>query len=461
MKYKLFWLGLVPAMLLLAARADVAMGHGGLFWPFTLISIGLLVVMRLTPVSWFYSFMAVFFVLGCWFKVMAHHVSDFPYVEPSGNFSNSAAEWQEYYLFASIIAAALLLARLLTLPFWNWQPSRFDDYEYAAGPVTPAQWLRLIGIAVVFYFLNNVFAFFVTGVNTKLTLPFGLTAPVAFIALIGFAVVLAVYVARDVQARGRLTIGAAVAVLVVTAIGSVSMASRAAIVMQSVPILLAAYYLQSHWGRFRLSKLPILLFACAVLLVLVAVSIYRVRVFAGASSGDAELMNFFLLESALLVVDRWVGAEALMVAVAEPTRSVDLFLRLMAESPAIGVDSIYQQLSGGKYEFLQGMTFLTLPGYFGVVALSGEVILVFGLVLLMTLLGLAYEGLIKRLLHGQAIPVALICVAIANALTQLSFPRLLLPFIFQMTALAWLLGLYMRSAMGLRKGADGCRGLRA
>lgn len=449
MKGKIFWLGLLPAMVLMAGVADSTADHGALLWALTAVSIALLVLMKRTTVSWFYSFMAVFYVLGCWFKVMAHHITDIPYVEPSGNFSGAPAEWVEYYEFALAIGVALLLGRVLSLAFWDRRPPHERQVRFLAGPVSAGQWGGLIGAAAVFYLINNLAAFFVTGVNARVTLPFALNAPLAFMALIGFAMVLATYVARDVAERGRLTVGTAFAVLTVTSIASISMASRAAVIMQSVPILLGAHYLQSRWGRYRFSKLPVLLLAMFLVVVLGVVSIYRVQVFSGVGSVDREMLGFFLIESSLLAVDRWVGAEALMVAVAEPGRSTEMFWRLMSEDPAIGVDSIYQQLSGGKYEFLQGLTFLTLPGYFGIVSLTGQTVLVFGLTLLMMLLGLAYEMLVRRLLHRQMVPVALICVAVANALTQLSFPKLLIPFLLQMTVLAALLGWFMRRRMGL------------
>ena len=40
--------------------------------------------------------------------------------------------------------------------------------------------------------------------------------------------------------------------------------------------------------------------------------------------------------------------------------------------------------------------------------------------------------------------MALISAAIANALAQLSFPRLLIPFIFQMTALVLILHFWLK-----------------
>lgn len=449
MRGRLFWVALMPAMLLLAAAAESTAGHGWRLWALTGVSMALLVLMRTTVVSWFYSFMAVFYVLGCWFKVMAHSASDLPYVEPAGNFSGSPAEWGEYYDFAIVIGLALLVARVLSLMVGDHRKPHERQWDFRAGGVTGGQWGALVGVAALFYLLNNLAAFFVTGVNARISLPLGLNAPLAFMALIGFAMVLATYVARDVAVQQRMTPTTAFAILMVASIASVSMASRAAVVMQAIPILLAAHYLQSRWGKHKFGKLPVLMLGGFVALVLVAVSIYRVKVFSGVAGADGEMLGFFLLESGLLVVDRWVGAEAIMVAVAEPVRSMDLFWRLMAENPAMGVDSIYQQLSGGKYELLKGLTFLTLPGYFGVISLCGELFWVFVLVLAMMLIGLAFEAVVRRLLCHQMIPVALICGAVANALTQLSFPRLLGPFLLQMLLLAGLLGLLLRGPFGL------------
>ncbi len=422
----------------LAGVADTAVQHGAPLWILTALSLALLQGMRVGPVSWFYAYMAVFFVLGCWFKVMVHHVVDYPYVEPVGNFNGSLAEWNEYYQFASWMALALLVARLGGVVL----SSRSRERPIRQGqPVSPWTWGVLLAVAVVFYAINNQAAFFVTGVDAKVRLPMGLNAPLAFMALVGGALVVASLVDRDLRARAQLSVGTAFVVLVFAALASVSMASRAAVVMQAVPILIAAYYLQARWGLHRISLKPLLLFAVAVSVVLVVVSLYRVRVFAGLSGGDSEMAAFFLLESASLVIDRWIGAEALMMAVAEPTRSFELFSRLLTENPAIGVDSIYQTLSGGKYGLLQGLTFLTLPGYFAVIGLTGVPLAIFGLTWLMMTLGLAFERVLATLLRHQTLPLALASAAVANALTQLSFPQLMLPFLFQMLVLCGVLGI--------------------
>jgi len=440
----MFWLVLAPLIALATYLADTEVHHGAWLWTLTAITVLLLRAITVGRLSWFFIFMAIFFALGCWLKIVVHHIFDYPYIEPTGNFSDSPEEWDDYYLFASTIGLSLLGARITSniLSGIFPKPTRWLQLS---GPVGNGEWLALILIAGCFYFVNNQLAFFVTGVDAKITLPFALNAPLAFMALIGFAVVTSTFLERDVVASRTLTTKAILSLLTVSAIASISMASRAAIVMQAIPILLAAAYVTKQITGQRPSLKSFVYFTLFLVTVLVIVSIYRIQVFSGSSLANQELVFFFALESAMLVVDRWVGAEALMVAVSEPTRSLTLFTQILAEDAARGSDAIYQILAGSKYGFLQGLTFLTLPGYFAVLGLSGSMIAIAAGTFFITLAGIAYESLARRALFGKTISAALISAALANALTQLSFPRLLIPFIFQMTALIILLSIIYRS----------------
>jgi hypothetical protein len=440
MRFPVYWAVVAPSALLATWYADKAVGHGTLLWALTATSLVLLRSITMGRMSWFHAFMALFFVLGCWLKVVVHHVVDYPYVEPNGNFGDGRDEWHDYYVMALAFGGALLAARAMTAVFERGSEPREPSCATAVGA---SQWWALVGAAVAFYTLNHFGAFFVTGVDAKIVLPGGLNAPLAFMALIGFAVVASTLVSQDLAARGRLESPALLSMLSVAAMASVSMASRAAIVMQAVPMLLGAtYWLRSH-GRRSGSIRSFLLFAGFLLVVLVVVSIYRIVVFSASSTADSDLVGFFALESAMLAIDRWVGAEAIMVAVSEPARSIALMMQLLGEDPATGTEAIYQVLAGSRYELLRGLTFLTLPGYFGVLGLSGSVAVVFGGTLFVGLAGLLYEKLVARALFAQPVCVALVSAAIANALTQLSFPRLLVPFLFQMTALVLILHLWM------------------
>lgn len=442
MKRPVFWLLLVPGVVLTTYFADVEVGHGASYWAFAGLCLLLLRTIQFGRLSWFYAFTATFFVLGCWLKPSIHHLFDYPYVEPTGSFAGRDDEWDAFYSLASALGLGLLTARLTSGLFGIGR--RFPVYSKVSEPVSAAQWSGLVVAAALFYALNNAAGFFITGVESRVSLPFGLNAPFAFMALIGVAVVASVFLARDVDARKRLEPTAVVAVLSIAFIASVSMASRAAIVMQAMPMLIAATHVQlsRHKQGFRLG--PFILFALFLAAALVVVSIYRITVFSGSSTNNTELVGFYALESALLVFDRWIGAEAIMVAVSEPSRSISLTLQLLQEDATVGNDAIYQLLAGSRYEFLQGLVFLTLPGYFGIIGLSGSLIFSFFAAWILTTLGIAYEGVVCRLLFGRLICVALISAAIANALAQLSFPRLLVPFIFQMTALVLLLHFWLR-----------------
>jgi hypothetical protein len=433
-----------PAMLVATQIADTQVSHGLSLWLFTILNIVLIRSIYIGSISWFYSFLAAFLFLGCWVKVIVHHIFDYPYAEPIGNFGGTDDEWQTYYLLASVISFSLLAARA-TYIIAGQRKSVTSAWSTRIGPVTGLEWMVLVVVAVVFYAVNNILAFFVTGVDAKLALPFGLNAPLAFMALIGIAIIMSIYLARDIASRRQFRSRTAAIVLFVSAMASISMASRAAIVMQALPMLIAAVYVQaSSTGRMIAALRPFLLFSIFLLVVLGVVSVYRINVFSGSSTANTELMAFFLLETALLVVDRWIGAEALMVALAEPTRSFGLMVELLQENPAIGNDGIYQILAGSKYEFLKGLTFLTLPGYFAIFALSGSLLTIFVCTFAMTLAGLFYESFLKWALYDQSITVALISAALANSVTQLSFPRLLIPFVFQLTALVLIIHFFVR-----------------
>lgn len=176
-----------------------------------------------------------------------------------------------------------------------------------------------------------------------------------------------------------------------------------------------------------------------LLIVLVAVSVYRIGLFTQGDVGDGSSVGSYIIESAFLFIDRRIGAEAIMVASSEPSASFPLSLSLLSEDPGVGVDAIYQVLSESKYTFLDELTFLTLPGYSGVMGLSGSLLFIFSAILVMVLVGIWLERIFGYLFKNQDIPLALVCAAMANLLTQMSFPRLIFPFIVQLFFLVMVL----------------------
>jgi hypothetical protein len=450
MKIYFSWAMLILAMLSITYFAAESMDDEAYLWIFTILGIALLCSIRLGRFSFFYTFMVIFFLLGCWLKVVIHNIVDYSYIEPIGLFSGLEKEWDLYFLNASLFTLALITARLFCWVFESNKKIQ-NNWQFTTGPVRSEEWCMLVVLAVVFYTINHFAAFYVTGINSKVVLPLKLNAPFAFMAFIGFALILSIYVARDVTLKQYLDQKTVILILVITGIASVSMASRAAILMQAIPMLVAASCVQATAGVRALSIRPFLLFGVFFAITLSLVAIYRVNVFLGESMDDLNLLTAAVIENVQLVVDRWVGAEAIMVGVSEPTSSVDLMFQLLQEDPSEGVGAIYQTLSGGKYEYLDGLTFLTLPGYFGLFSLSGSEFVVLSFTILMTLAGIGYESFLRRALFEQSICVAVISVALANAFTQLSFPRLLIPFIFQMTVLVLIMHYFLRSRVSQLK----------
>ena len=336
MRISFFWTSLALVMFFLTYLANESLSHGLFLWLFSILTYVLLRSIQLGRISWFYTFMVIFFFLGCWLKVVIHHIFDYPFIEPTGHFDHSESHWQSYYAFACLFEVAFIISKLFQTQFDRGRRNQ-QKWQVVGRPVKTGDWLKLITFSAVFYIVNNIAGFNVTGVNPNVILPFSLNAPVAFMALIGLAVVASVYLAKDVALKQRLDSVSTMAVLVISGFASVSMASRAAIFMQAIPMLIAATYVIAVTGIRAVSIRPFLQFGGFFLVVLVIVAIYRINVYSEGSASDNELLMFSAIENVMLVIDRWVGAEQILVGVSEPTQSVGLFFQLLIEDPKSGV----------------------------------------------------------------------------------------------------------------------------
>jgi hypothetical protein len=259
MKTDHFWIVLLVVMLLVTGVADMMVEHGFYLWVFTIVIWLLLRSIASGGVSWFYVFMVLFFVLGCWLKIVFHHIFDYSFVEPVGGFQGTIAEWNEYYKIAVPFSFVFITAKhLYLLIFGNLSGNGGCRDKFKA--VSWSEWVFLMVVVTIFYASNNIFAFFVTGVNPKFVLPLSLNAPLGFLAVSGLAVFVSVYLSRDFCSKGYLDPSAVAIILFLATVASVSMASRAAIIMQALPMLLAAMYFQAKSGIFNISLKPILMF---------------------------------------------------------------------------------------------------------------------------------------------------------------------------------------------------------
>lgn len=159
MRISRFTLLLVPKTIAATFFADLVVSHGISLWLFTFLNILLIYTIRIKQKSWFYGFLASFFFLGCWLKVIVHHIFIYHYVEPSGNFTGSDIQWGEYYFTSSIFAVSLIVSRLLWILFEKPEALHLS-WRATVRLVRINEWFRLVGLCSSFYLINNLFAFF-------------------------------------------------------------------------------------------------------------------------------------------------------------------------------------------------------------------------------------------------------------------------------------------------------------
>lgn len=118
---------------------------------FSLIIFFILVSFFWIKFSWFYIFISVFFVLGNWLKVSIHHIFDYDYIEPIGNFSGSDEDWISFYKMACVMGAALLYTRCvdLVLPI-SHRVNKVPFFGGGGGGVGWGEWFTILCIAGLF-----------------------------------------------------------------------------------------------------------------------------------------------------------------------------------------------------------------------------------------------------------------------------------------------------------------------
>ncbi len=404
--------------------------NGLLYSLYTLTVFFLIKIVFVRGFSFFFAFLTLFFVLGNWLKLTSHRIFDYDYIEPIGSFSGAQNEWDLYFQNSIVVAVAMIAAKsFINLFIFNGQIEFSRD---RGRKIQKKYWLALSFLLLSFYTLNFFVGFFRTGVGSSVSLPLGLGAGIAFMVYLGMPLVVATYVSIDLAGRKELSQPAFLTLILLGVALSISTASRASMFIQIAPVLVGIVL---HSMRFQFAssmKNKLLFFGVATVIALVSVSLYRIVIFYESSIFDQELLEKYANETANLFVDRWIGVESMMIAASTPQASINLFIQLLLENPSIGVDSIYQSLAGSFYSFMSGKTFLTLPGMFAILALSGNVAVIFFGVIFIVVCGFFLERFVALMAYRRLPVVVLVSAALANAVSQTAFPRLLLPLIIQL-----------------------------
>lgn len=409
---------------------------------FSLFVVLLLPTLASSRVPIFLRFTIGLFVLGFWLKPTLHGIFEYPYVEATGAFSGEEAQWSSYFVYAIIISSALLICSIWSFSVPRAQPRLAEDVIQRSSMKIFFQVSALIIILV--YMLNWKFGFYRIGVGRDLYLPYGLNAPASFMVYLGAPALLAILASDSVLRKRKVTITALLVVAVISIIAAITTYSRATILVLVFPIVLGMYRKarevngasQSFWGL-------VVVMAPTSLIILGSVSVMRILVYGGAESVTSKGLELYFYESLGLFVDRWIGAEALMVSVSS-AQSIDLFLKMLMEDPSVGVKSIYQELSASQYFWLDldNMSFLTLPGAFALLTFSGSYLVVFVGVLAICVLGVCIEWVVVKLFVGQYSLQYVFLLYLAYYLSQVIFPRLLMALIVQMVLFLGILNIY-------------------
>jgi hypothetical protein len=482
------------AALLLAAwivlAAGTYTGFTGNLWILTgfhLAFICMLALLVLKPRVDAYSFLAIFMFLGFWMKFTIHQWIHYAFVEPVGSFSGEPQQWDRALAAAAAAACGVSLCRGLYL-WWRRRhgaaqmgsPQVPDWYRRLPSRV----WMVVAALALVLYAANSKFAFFVTGVQTRLVLPFRLDALLAWTVYCGAAMLVMLLADWEYQRRPDRLWPLILALSAIGVLMSASMLSRAntlflfsALAMTCIAhqrIALRRFYQGFGW------TLPLGM-AAALATSLVLVSAIRLRLYevpapvpvvqlvpataspghvsgappaapVSAPSGESSTVapptqqhlqmtsDRMLHQVLLLITDRWIGLEGVLALSANHELGLPLLRAGLLENPAVGVHAIYQRIAHTTYVFQPGFTYLTLPGFPVVLDYSGSLLIVGAGMFVACAVICLIDGLASRVTESPLL-TAWMGLLLANAICQMSFPYLTLVFIC--LCILSLLGLYL------------------
>ncbi|TWC34980.1 hypothetical protein FBY03_11125 [Pseudomonas sp. SJZ079] len=419
---------------------------------FQLVFLLMFVLAWVRPFVYSHFFLILFLFLGFCLKFNAHLFFDYPFVEPVGDFSGSPQEWDRALAGGAAAALGVVVFKFLQLIWYYFYPS----VRSAAGQLVPNwylrfpgfMWVSLILFSVVLYVTNYFFAFYQTGVNSRLVLPFGLGAVFAWLCYCGSIIVFYLMLDWEYFRRKDRTWPLVWSLCLLGVLVSVSLLSRATVVLLFLSFSMVLIFhkkdlLLQLWGswRWRILVLPVL----SLFISLVLVSWFRMNTYHYESSavsampvperstasqiepspleGTGMTPTLMFVEVMRLGVDRWIGLEGMLVFAASDARGLPVFKSILSESPGTGINSIFQQLSNSPYKLMKDFTYLTLPGASALLFSSGSLMITFGGMLLLAMFLSLFECFTFWASQSRFV-TSWMGVLMANAVCQMSFPYL-------------------------------------
>jgi hypothetical protein len=391
---------------------------------------------------------SIMFILGNWMKLTLHKIFEYLYIEPIGFFNGSIFEWQNYHLYSTSITLVLAISTI----FWRSELSK-KSISNVETKYVPFLYRAAILSTISLYSINWIFGIYRIGLGSRLELPLGLTAPISFLIFIGTPLIIALAADAHLERSKKISVRFVISISIAFVIGSISTYSRAIFITQLLPILLGMIVKARRIGKNDNNLMVIrvaLPFLFAMTVALALVSTQRIVAFSDGGVVDTESVDRYYNETIGLVVERWVGAESMMVA-ASTDGNIKLFTQIINEEASTGVSNTYHALSNSGYSFIDGMTFLNLPGIFSILALSGSVGLVITGTLAVCIFGIQFELWVLRNFSSSETILYTSCTALSYHFVQMAFPLLMIPFVVLMVSFIYLLKIATKMGTTSRK----------
>jgi hypothetical protein len=443
------------------------------------------------PRLYVYTFFAAFLFLGFWLKVVVQAAWDIGFIEPTGEFAGTPAQWDTALLLATCAALGMAGARILHLVLVQRSGKYRSATEHDPAPAWFVRyrrpvWVASIALIAILNTLNIQLAFFQIGVNPSVILPLRLNVLAAWLINIGFALWVAALVWWEFRARPRSCSLALVAPMFEAFSSSVSALSRLIYVIHAGPYWVALWERRHDVGRsLRRSALALLTasFVAFFCMSILTVLMFRILDYHDFSTliprestrqehralvskerqelsvkltllGDEVVLEHYArviaYEVPHLFVHRWMGLEGVLAAASAPEAGRDLLVAMVTDDPKLGYHSLYQRVV--KSPFVQDksgrLTFLSNAGIVAILSFSGSLAVVgFGMLLLTGIL-LATEWVAERA-TGNPFFLAVAAGGLASVMSQTTYPYLTAVFVLQL----WVAIGFVAAAERLRFGS--------
>jgi len=324
-------------------------------------------------------------------------------------------------------------------------------------------WIASLVAILALNLLNFQLAFYQTGVNPRLILPYHLNVLLGWLISIGFALWFAVLIHWEFRNSPRSLASTLFLPVVEGLVSSVSALSRSFYFLHTVPYFFAvgAKWANAHFAlTYRRLATLLACWAVCFAISLVLVQFLRIHVyflayepaffsvpgeksvFATPTVG-AELSNQIkpmAREISKLFVDRWIGLEGVLAVSSYPQVGLPLLAEGLQEDPKKGSAGLYQRISKSRAEISERFTFGTLPGITGVLFYSGSLTMVIFGTMLVTLMMIGTEFAALRFTANPLL-ASLMALGMANVVCQNNFPYLAAVYVAQLwvaVAFVWL-----------------------